>query len=131
MIFLLGFPKIRVGGSAARIADKCIFLNFRPNFRQNFDKILKKSRNFFENFEKIVNFSLIFLQIFCKLRRPGGSAPGTPHAATPLRGPPLVDLTSPQKKIPAGANDKFLKWWNYWLEIFEALERMAGPYWIG
>ena len=61
---------------------------------------------------KNCKFSLIFLQIFWKLlRRPAGAPPpGTPHAATPLTGPPLVDLTPPPpKKIPAGANARVLQ----------------------
>ena len=104
------------GGFAPRTTYKCIFLNylnFSPNFRQKFVKILKK---FWKKFEKIAKFSWkllkffyifhwIFLQNFWKLlRRHRGSAPRNPPRGYPFTSPPLVDLASPPPKNPTGAN---------------------------
>ena len=76
----------------------------------------------------MLNFSLIFykfFEIFSGVR--GAPTPGTPHAATTLTSPPLVDLISPRKN-PAVALEnyaflesflrKFFKIFQNFFEIF-------------
>ena len=47
---------------------------------------------------------MIFNRKFLKLLQRPRDPPGTPQASIPLTSHPLVDLASPQEKIPARAN---------------------------
>ena len=124
------------------------FVNFSPNFREIFVKILtnfQNSQNILLNFQKIINFSLIFknfLKIFesektlnfwfiqCKIALP--IAPGIPHPQILYK--LLKRIFEKRLFVNIFCSLKFSykngilgqeKWWNFWNKdsIFSTLIR--------